>query len=170
MDQNSDAPTTTDWENNGISDPVVPLRLALYGHPDSGGYWERHCHNRVLSLGFVPIGECGEWRSCYYYAEMQIFLVIYVDDFKASGPRANLPGFWTKLGKLVELTDVAPVTTYLGCLHETLDGKAPDGTPVRGLSYNMEKFVESCCDRYEELSKKPIKWRPAWTPFIVVRP
>ena len=24
-------------------DPVVPLIRALYGHPDAGGYWERHC-------------------------------------------------------------------------------------------------------------------------------
>ena len=27
----------------GYRDPVCPLRLALYGHPDSGGFWERHC-------------------------------------------------------------------------------------------------------------------------------
>ena len=24
-------------------DPVCPLRLALYGHPHSGGYWEEQC-------------------------------------------------------------------------------------------------------------------------------
>ena len=27
------------WE--GMHDPVVPLELALYGHPESGVYWER---------------------------------------------------------------------------------------------------------------------------------
>ena len=27
----------------GMHDPVCPLILALYGHPDSGGYWEQHC-------------------------------------------------------------------------------------------------------------------------------
>ena len=30
-------------EWNGTKDPVCPLRLALYGHPDSGGIWEQHC-------------------------------------------------------------------------------------------------------------------------------
>ena len=28
------------WE--GMRDPVCRLRLALYGHPDSGGGWEEH--------------------------------------------------------------------------------------------------------------------------------
>ena len=28
------------WE--GMRDPVCPLELALYGHPESGGYWEQH--------------------------------------------------------------------------------------------------------------------------------
>ena len=27
----------------GMVDPVCPLRLALYGHPDSGGHRERQC-------------------------------------------------------------------------------------------------------------------------------
>ena len=26
-----------------MHDPVCPLILALYGHPDSGGCWEKHC-------------------------------------------------------------------------------------------------------------------------------
>eukprot|EP00969_Alexandrium_andersonii_P082546 3638892-Alexandrium_andersonii.AAC.1 len=28
-----------EWKKNGMRDPVVPLLLALYGHPDAGGYW-----------------------------------------------------------------------------------------------------------------------------------
>ncbi len=35
----------------GMRDPVCPLRLALYGHPDSGGYWEKHCAEHLLSIG-----------------------------------------------------------------------------------------------------------------------
>ena len=29
----------------GMHVPVCPLVLALYGHPDSGGYWEQHCES-----------------------------------------------------------------------------------------------------------------------------
>ena len=31
--------------------PVVPLVLALYGHPDSGGFWERHCEEKLKLIG-----------------------------------------------------------------------------------------------------------------------
>ncbi len=36
----------------GMSDPVCPLVLALYGHPDSGGHWERHCEKQLVSKGW----------------------------------------------------------------------------------------------------------------------
>ena len=29
------------WRQKGYIDPVVPMKLALYGHPDSGAYWEQ---------------------------------------------------------------------------------------------------------------------------------
>ena len=38
-------------------DPVVPLVLALYGHPDAGGYWEKHCEAALKNIGFTPIAE-----------------------------------------------------------------------------------------------------------------
>ena len=34
--------------------PVVRLKKALYGHADSGGYWERHCDSGLQKVGFVP--------------------------------------------------------------------------------------------------------------------
>ena len=33
--------------------PVVLLRIALYGHPDSGGLWEQHCEAMLLLVGFI---------------------------------------------------------------------------------------------------------------------
>ena len=68
----------------GMRDPVCPLRLALYGHPDSGGYWEQHCEAHLVDkVGFVPIEE---WRSCFWHPKWKMFLVVYVDDFKLAGP------------------------------------------------------------------------------------
>jgi len=37
------------WE--GMRDPVCPLELALYGHPESGGYWEQHCEKAPCCSG-----------------------------------------------------------------------------------------------------------------------
>jgi len=35
--------------------PVCRLLRALYGHPDAGTMWEKHCHTRLLKKGFKPI-------------------------------------------------------------------------------------------------------------------
>ena len=43
-------------------DPVCPLRLALYGHPDAGGFWERHAERCLREGGFVPVEG---WKSTY---------------------------------------------------------------------------------------------------------
>ncbi len=59
----------------GMKDPFVPLILALYGHPDSGGYWERHCEKHLKSIGFTEIPA---WRSCFWNAKFQVFLVVLV--------------------------------------------------------------------------------------------
>ena len=69
------------WHN--IEDPVCPLVLALYGHPDSGTHWETHSQEHLVSEGFTPIEG---WPSCFWHSELKMFLVVYVDDFKLSGP------------------------------------------------------------------------------------
>eukprot|EP00959_Pyramimonas_sp_CCMP1952_P148039 3097799-Pyramimonas_sp.AAC.1 len=51
----------------GMTNPV-----ALYGHPDAGGFWEQNCEAHALSKGFVPI-PC--WRSCYYHPELELFQI-----------------------------------------------------------------------------------------------
>ena len=48
---------------NGMHDPVVPLKLALYGHPDSGGHWEQHCESKLKEAGYEPVPS---WRSCFW--------------------------------------------------------------------------------------------------------
>ena len=47
---------------NDTGDPVVLLELALYGHPDSGGLWERHCAKALTDVGF-PKFRTG--RACF---------------------------------------------------------------------------------------------------------
>jgi hypothetical protein len=75
------------WQQ--VDDPVRPLLLALYGHPDSGGHWEKRCSKWVQKQGFKPVGHCYEWRSVFWHDRLKLMLVIYVDDFKMAGPKAN---------------------------------------------------------------------------------
>ncbi|MCP4770784.1 MAG: hypothetical protein GY879_05170, partial [Planctomycetes bacterium] len=43
-----------EWEGK-YTNPVVRLTLALYGHPDAGGYWEEDCEKRILECGFERV-------------------------------------------------------------------------------------------------------------------
>ena len=63
--------------------PVVRLKKALYGHPDSGTWWEQHADRIIKAAGFEPLPP--EWPSCYFCKELSMFLIIYVDDFKLAG-------------------------------------------------------------------------------------
>ena len=112
------------WIKQGLRDPVVPLRLALYGHPDSGGYWEKHCEKHLLSQGFKPVPE---WRSCYWQAELKLLLVVYVDDFKMAGPSAALAEGWSRIRKAIRTEDPLPAGKYLGCDHKISEIYVPKG-------------------------------------------
>ena len=96
--------------------PVVVLKKALYGHPDSGTFWEKHCDEHVRSVGFVPLGP--EWPSCYHHPELNLFLVIYVDDFKMSGPADKLQQGWDLIAKGLTIDTPKDINgqSYLGCI------------------------------------------------------
>ena len=86
------------WHKLPYDDPVCPLVYALYGHPDSGGYWEQHCDEHVKSIGFRALHSEG-WSSCYWHSRLKCFLVVYVDDFKMAGPADALKEAWSLLRK-----------------------------------------------------------------------
>ncbi len=123
-----------------MSDPVCPLRLSLYGHPDSGGYWERHCEQHLVSQGFTPTKP---WRSCFFHPDLKVFLVVYVDDFKMSGPTGNLTKAWELVrgkGKEtagIDMDDPTGVDRYLGCRHklrtEYITWQGLDPTTMKGI-------------------------------------
>ena len=39
-------PPVPEWHGK-FHDPVVRLVLALYGHPDAGGFWEQRCEKAL---------------------------------------------------------------------------------------------------------------------------
>ena len=116
-------------------DPVCPLVLALYGHPDSGGHWEQHCEKALLEGGYTAIPG---WKSCYWHASLKLMLIVYVDDFKLAGPKCNLAAGWKLIRDKVKTDQPHAVDVFLGCKHEAFSRPLPDtGKTVRGLEYNM---------------------------------
>ena len=100
------------WEK--YRDPVVILRLALYGHPDAGGYWGKHCEKHILTEGFLAVPD---WRSVYWHPELKLLLIVYVDDFKMSGPADKISAGWKKLRKGLVIDDPTPAGKFLGCIN-----------------------------------------------------
>ena len=110
--------------------PVVRLRLALYGHPDSGTFWEEHCDEQVKKVGFRPVGP--EWPSAYVHDELKLFLIIYVDDFKLAGPTENLSKGWKLLRKHIDIEEEKDGGVFLGCNQERSEITLPNAArPVR---------------------------------------
>ena len=97
-------PTPDSCKN--MRDPVCPLILALYGHPDAGGYSEAHCERHLKSVGFTPIDE---WRSCFWHKKRKMFLVVYVDDFKLAGPKALMKECWDSIHRGIRTDGPFPV-------------------------------------------------------------
>ena len=101
-----------DWHNR-FTQPVVILTLNLYGHPLAGLYWEVFCHEHIKSLGFVAV--IG-WECLFMHVQQQLFLSIYVDDFKMAGKAENIEPMWKRISALIDLDPSVPLhgTTYLG--------------------------------------------------------
>ena len=104
------------WEGK-YQNPVVPLVLALYGHPDSGGIWEKHLNSRLHSKGWEQILP-DVWQSMFYHQELRLLLVVYVDDFKLAGPKEHLSKGWELIKSAVDIGEPEAYDRYFGCHHK----------------------------------------------------
>ena len=61
------------------------------------------------------------WRSCYFHPKLMQFLIVYVDDFKMSGPSETMDEAWRLLRSAtantprIEMDDPADANRFLGC-------------------------------------------------------
>ena len=62
-----------------IKNPVVPMVMALEGHPRAGKFWEEYCRATLLQRGWELVEG---WECLYFHRKLMLFLSIYVDDFK----------------------------------------------------------------------------------------
>ena len=54
--------------------PVVKLDKALYGHKNSGVYWNKHCDAICQGMGFEPLGD--KWPSVYFNEDKDLLSII----------------------------------------------------------------------------------------------
>ena len=102
-----------DWGWKKHQTPCCPLRLALYGHPKSGFFGEKHCVERLKQCGFVPMVG---WECLYFHEKLKLILSVYVDDFKLVGKEENLKEGWKlMINSGLQLDPPEPLGDYLGC-------------------------------------------------------
>ena len=144
-------------------EPECILTLALCGHPDAGGYWERRCEEHLTSIGFASVPD---WRSTYWHPGLKLFLMVYVDDFKMAGPSDNFAKGWSLIRQKMKTDEPHAVTKCLRCEHLVRDTNV-GGVPAKQMEYNMRPFFEQCVDSYFTLTKKTIDTlKPATAPFL----
>ena len=103
-----------DWHHKGYQRPMCRLIKSLYGHPESGGHWERHLTKAVVGIGGKPVKD---HPSSFWFEESRLLLSVYVDDLLLSGPEDEHEGFWRKLRETIRLGDPEPLERYLGREH-----------------------------------------------------
>ena len=64
---------------------------------------------------------------------LQLFLMIYVDDFKLAGPAENMGIGWELIKDAVEMGESEETGMFLGCIHKKTERKLDDGTTVKGI-------------------------------------
>ena len=96
--------------------------------------------------------------------------MVYVDDFKMAGPEKEVSAMWETLknlpqGKELILGDPEPLNQFLGCNHIE-EKKQVSGRAVRGVRYDMSKFLGQCIETYKELAGPEWVLKHADTPFL----
>lgn len=99
--------------------------------------------------------------------------MVYVDDFKLSGPTEFLEKGWGHIRKSgLKIEPPTGPGLFLGCVHERCE-ETIDGRFVRGFKRNMEAYLLDTVVRYIEMVKQQtgrdvnlMSKKQAPTPFL----
>ena len=62
--------------------------------------------------------------------------------------------------------EVGKVDQFLGCRHVEIEETLEDGSKVRGMVYDMRKFMHQCVEAYEKLAGEGFICTHSDTPFV----
>ena len=115
-------------------------------------FCEKYCEAKVLAPGFLPFGNCNEWRSCYYHPILKTILIVYVDDMIVSGPCSGADKTWKLLRgdkDKITMDDPPPAFQFLGCDYQ-LGEVFKKGRKVKTVTQDMDNFLVQCVGTWEQ--------------------
>ena len=79
--------------------------------------------------------------------------MVYVDDFKMSGPIENMHKGWELIRTSIKIDEPSLPGKYLGCNH-VIKEVSINGNKVRQMIYDMEQFMVQCVETYLAAANK----------------
>eukprot|EP00971_Amphidinium_carterae_P196352 3895817-Amphidinium_carterae.5 len=127
--------------------PVCRLVKALYGHPVSGGVWERHLGKILVSMVWKQVdGLSGIWINDEPKEKGCSVLAVYVDDLLLGASAEASRTFWRELERCVEFKDPeGPLDRYLGANHELIQDDQGGSMVVQ-----MKGYIDSTVARFSK--------------------
>ena len=134
--------------------PVCLLVLALYGHEDSGGYWEEKSYGDIIACGWEKIE--GR-RGVFCKQKENASLMCYVDDFKMVCRKVDSKTLWAPLRAKIRLSDPVPVNRYLGCYTQRFEACISEFKPLMSTLPSQWSRLNAAGEK----RKEPEPWKPA---------
>ena len=135
-------------------DPVVILKKALYGHPESGPMWDKKLHQCMRKAGFLAL----EGSPGFFYDPVRdCECAVYVDDFVLVAKPSSEAGIWKQLEKLIDFKNPPePISRHLGVYHHMSysgDGK------ITTMYRKCHRYLEAIVKKYmNETGVKALPW------------
>ena len=89
----------------------------------------------------------------YWHSKLKLLLMVYVDDFKMSGPSENLSKGWELIRTSIKTDEPSPPGKCLGCNH-IIEEVSVNGKKGRHMIYDMEQFMVQCVETYLTAANK----------------
>lgn len=136
-----------------IPNKVYKLNKALYGLKQSPRIWYNHLANNLKKEGFYPIFAD---QAVFKNDTLGIIIICHVDDLLVFGPNIEqINKIQTKLGKDLELTNLGPVSYFLG-MEITRDRKN------KVIKLNQKNYTQNILQRFNKQNLNPVS-----TPGII---
>ena len=153
------------WKGKFVK-PMVPLDLALFGHPEAGNIWQDFSFGQLRSLEWK---DAPEFKSVFMHKKSKAMLTGYVDDFDMQASKEDSKRHWEEIEKVIEFKEPPRYwsnepTPHLGCQFRTTQVKTKDGHILTTTDSEMKAYLLDLVSKFEK--RWEVKIKPCKTPYL----